>query len=1028
MGVKAKGPLAFSTRILRSRRSIALICALIVGLMAAVAGAATWHYRAQALKDRENNMRSLGMVLAEQTARYVQVIDLILQQIQTRIDGYNIENKMDFGSRLGTRDMQDLLAQSIHNVPMADAVALAGADGKLVNWSRGRAVIDLDVSGRDFFQHFSQHDDRGLFVGIPDKSKVSDVWSLFFARRINGRDGQFLGVAVGIVYCDFLRDFYQQLGKGMDHSVTLLRRDGTILLRYPDPNRITGKRLPDGSQWYHHGADGGGSYRDLNFFTREPNLVSVNFVRNYPLAVDVVVTQDAALAGWRAQAALFGALGLLATMCLIGLFLLLVRQFNRQAERAAQLKSFAQMSVDWFWEQDTEHRFTEPNDFPLWVTTYGLDRGHAIGKTRWELADPAMSEARWTAHKADLAARRPFRDFRWERLRPDGTVAYHSVNGDPAFDRNGAFIGYHGTGRDVSEEVEAGKRLARINLQLEHSHTRMDALLSNIDIGVCFFDGSRRLQAWNRRYAEIYQLPPEVTRVGATLEEILHHRNIAGNHPAITEAQFLAWRAKFAPAGQPSQTVAKLPNGRSIVIHYQPMDDGGWVATHEDITERKQAEDRIAFLAEHDALTRLANRELFRDRLDQAIEMTGRGMGFALFWLDLNNFKAINDTFGHATGDELLQAVANRLEACVRTVDTLARLVGDEFAILQLDVDHPSQAEPLAHRIQEAFRDPFRVGTRQTVLRVSIGITIAPADGTLAETLLKNADIALYLAKSEGRGAVRFFEPEMDARIQMRRALDEDLRTALERNQFEIHYQPLINLAASRVIGFEALLRWHHPTRGMISPLDFIPLSEETSLIVPIGDWVLRRACEEAANWPADIKIAVNLSPVQFKHGDVIGSVRAALEGSGLRPDRLELEITETILLEESDNALTCLRDLRAMGIAVALDDFGTGYASLSYLTRFPFDKIKVDKSFVLQMDKNKDAMSILDAIVALGQSLDIRTTAEGVETAEQLDRLRMKGCTEVQGNLFSRPVPAADVPGLIAQLRNVGQPSAAMD
>ena len=1012
----------FSPRILQSRRFVALVCSLIVGLMACVAGTAIWHYRAQTLKDHEGNMRSLGMVLAEQTGRYVQVIDLILQHAQAHVDAADLVTPGDFSRRMGSPEVHDLLTQSIQNVPMADAVALIGADGKLVNWSRGRAVIDLDVSGRDFFQHFRQQDDSGLFVGIPGKSQVSGVWSLFFARRINGRAGQFLGVAVGIVYCDFLRDFYQQVGSNMDHAVRLLRRDGAILLRYPDPNRVTATQLPNQSPWYRHVADGGGVFRDRDPGTGRSELVSVNFVRDYPLVVDVIVDQDAALAGWRAQATLLAGLALLATICLVGLFLQLVRQLNRQAEQSALLKSFAQMSADWFWEQDAEHRFTEPNDFPLWITTYGLDRGHAIGRTRWELADPAMSEERWAAHKADLAARRPFRDFRWERVCPDGTVVHHSINGDPVFGRNGVFLGYRGTGRDISAEIAASEHLARTNAELKHSHARMDALLNNIDIGVCFFDGSRRLQAWNRRYAEIYQLPPEIARVGATLNEILQYRHIVGNHPAVTETQFLAWRARFAAAGEPSRTITRLPNGRSIVIHYQPMEDGGWVATHEDITERKQAEDRIAFLAEHDDLTRLANRDIFRDRLDQALEMTGRGRGFALFWLDLNNFKVINDSFGHTAGDALLKAVANRLEACVRTVDTLARLVGDEFAILQLDVDQPSQAEPLAHRIQEAFRDPFRVGAHQVVVRVSIGITVAPADGTSPETLLRNADIALYLAKTEGRGTIRFFEPEMDARIQLRRSLEEDLHVALEHDEFEIHYQPVIDVAARRSSAFEALLRWHHPTRGLIPPLDFIPVAEETNLIVQIGDWVLRHACAEAATWPGDIKVAVNLSPVQFKQGDVIASVRQALELSGLPPGRLELEITETILLEEDDNALACLHQLRAMGIAIALDDFGTGYASLSYLNRFPFDKIKIDKSFVQHMDKNKEAMSILDAIVALGQSLNIRTTAEGVETAEQLDRLRMTGCTEVQGYLFSRPVPAANVPGLIARLQTVDQ------
>ncbi len=1019
---------AFSGRLLQSRRFAALSCALIVAIILSVAGAAIWQYREQVLLQQESSMRSLGLVIAEQTARYVQVIDLTLQRVQHRVSDYGPTTPDDFRRMMGTAEVHGILARSIRNVPLANAVVLIGADGRMVNWSRERSLLPVNAAGRDFSRHFLEQDDPRLFIGAPAKSNVTGVWSLFFARRINGPDGRFLGTAVAVVYGDFLRDLYRKAGGSMGEAVTLMRRDGTILLRDPDSNHYAGRKLPGNSQWYRRMADGGGEYRGLNFVSREPSLISVNLVQTYPLAVDVVMTRDAALAGFRKQAEFIVAFALAAAAGLAGLFLLLVRQFNRQEQRNAKLKSFAQMSADWFWEQDAEHRFTDANAFPLWQTIYGMNRGKAVGKTRWELADPRMRPERWAAHKADLAARRPFRDFRWEWLRPDGCVACHSINGDPVFDSRGVFVGYRGTGRDITPEVEAAERLARTHDALEHSHTQMDALLNNIDIGVCFFDGSRRLQAWNRRYAEIYQLPPEVARAGTTLDDILRYRHAAGKHPSVTEAQFLAWRARLAGPDQPSQTITQLANGRSIVIHYQPMSDGGWVATHEDITERKQAEERIAFLAEHDALTRLANRDLFRARLDQALGMAGRGTGFALLWLDLDNFKVINDTYGHPVGDALLQAVAKRLEGCVRAVDTVARLGGDEFAILQLDVDHSNQVEPLANRILDAFRSPFEVGGQQIGVRTSIGITVAPADGTLPETLLKNADIALYLAKTEGRGAVRFFEPEMDARIQLRRSLEADLRMALEHDQFEVHYQPLMKLATGRVAGFEALLRWRHPTRGLISPLDFIPLAEETGLIVPIGHWVLHEACREAASWPAGIAVAVNLSPVQFQRGDVHDSVQAALTLSGLPAERLELEITETVLMDQTDGPMACLSCLRGLGVAIALDDFGTGYSSLSYLNRFPFDKIKIDRSFVRDMDRNREAMSILDAILALGHSLGMRTTAEGVETQAQLAQLRRKGCTQAQGYLFSKPVPAAEVAALIERLHGAATLLAAAD
>jgi diguanylate cyclase (GGDEF)-like protein len=390
--------------------------------------------------------------------------------------------------------------------------------------------------------------------------------------------------------------------------------------------------------------------------------------------------------------------------------------------------------------------------------------------------------------------------------------------------------------------------------------------------------------------------------------------------------------------------------------------------------------------------------------------------------LDLDNFKQVNDTMGHPVGDGLLVAVADRLSACVREVDTVARLGGDEFAIIQLGARQPDDAEVLAARIVAAFLQPFEVGGHQIMTGVSIGVAVAPGDGASYETLMRDADIALYLAKTEGGGRVRFFEAEMDSRIHIRRLLELDLQVAISRKEFELYYQPLVSLITDKIIGFEALLRWHHPVRGLVSPMDFIPVAEETGMIVTIGEWVLHTACFEAENWPDDITVAVNLSPVQFKKGDLVGTVQAALAASGLRPDRLELEITESVFLRDTVGTLTALRQLRAMGIGVALDDFGTGYSSLSYLHSFPFSKIKIDQSFVRDLMTNHESMSIVRAVTGLGKSLGIKTIAEGVETREQLDKLRDKGCDEVQGYFFSRPRPASEVPALIEKLRQIGQ------
>jgi diguanylate cyclase (GGDEF)-like protein/PAS domain S-box-containing protein len=430
-----------------------------------------------------------------------------------------------------------------------------------------------------------------------------------------------------------------------------------------------------------------------------------------------------------------------------------------------------------------------------------------------------------------------------------------------------------------------------------------------------------------------------------------------------------------------------------------------------DVTERKHAEARIAYMAHHDALTDLPNRVLFHERLN---ELLGRAPGgdarLAVHCLDLDHFKGVNDTLGHPIGDELLKAVAQRLRQALRGSDMVARLGGDEFAIVQFPLRKPEEASALANTLIDLVSRPYEVHGHEFVVGASIGIALAPGDGTASDVLLRNADMALYRAKAEGRDTAHFFEPEMDRRIQARRMLELDLRKAFANGDFELFYQPLINLNTDSVSGFEALLRWRHPERGMIAPAEFIPLAEEIGLIVPLGEWVLRQACSEAVRWPGGLKVAVNLSPLQFRNRGVVKAVVNALAYSQLPPNRLELEITESVLLGETDANLATLHQLRKIGVSISMDDFGTGYSSLSYLRCFPFDKIKIDRSFVKELSERPDCVAIIRAVAGLGLSLGIATTAEGIETTEQLERVRAEGCTEVQGYLFSPPRPASEL------------------
>lgn len=540
--------------------------------------------------------------------------------------------------------------------------------------------------------------------------------------------------------------------------------------------------------------------------------------------------------------------------------------------------------------------------------------------------------------------------------------------------------------------------------RLELTNRRFDVALSNMSQGLCFFDGNRRLIVANRRYCEIYGLNPTSLEPGTSLEDIVALRVAAGSGPAMTPGEYLGWRDTVRDFTSASDTCVELANGRVIAIHHQPMPDSGWVATHEDITERRHAEAQVIYMARHDALTGLPNRRLFHERTDQALAAAGPARTCAALCLDLDGFKAVNDTFGHAVGDLLLQGVAERLQACIRAEDTVTRLGGDEFAVLMVGLDRPERAGELAQRIVSSLIEPFYLEGHRVVVGASIGIAFAPDDGSSPARLMKSADTALYRAKLDERGSYRFFEREMDARLQARLHLERDLREAVQAETFELVYQPLVDHASNRICAFEALLRWPHHTRGTLAPAEFIPLAEETGLIVPLGAWALRQACAQAATWAGDVKVSVNLSPVQLKSKALVGVVAGALSESGLPACRLELEIAESALLGNGAETLRTLHALRSLGVSVALDDFGTGFSSLSHLRSFPFDKIKLDQSFTRDLLAREDAVSIIRAIVSLGRSLGMATATEGIEAEAQLALLQSKERTEIQGFLLSHP------------------------
>jgi diguanylate cyclase (GGDEF)-like protein/PAS domain S-box-containing protein len=553
---------------------------------------------------------------------------------------------------------------------------------------------------------------------------------------------------------------------------------------------------------------------------------------------------------------------------------------------------------------------------------------------------------------------------------------------------------------------------------LQGTNDRFEAALSNMAQGLCMFDSGHKLVVWNRRFLDMFGLSSERVRLGMPLREFIE---LAVGRSEIFQDSaetVLGDKQRIWSAGKESLTRRQLIDGRVFSIAEKPLANGGWLTTYEDITERRRAEATITHMARHDALTNLPNRRLFHEQIEQALGGLRRDEKVAVLCLDLDHFKAVNDTLGHTIGDKLLKMVGERLRQSVRDGDTVARLGGDEFAIVQGgEAEQPADSAALASRLVDTLCTPYDLDGHQVVVGASVGISIAPTDGTDPDQLLKNADMALYRAKADGRGTYRFFEAEMDARAQARRRLELDLRAALQNEEFELHYQPIVQVTTGEIIAFEALLRWHHPERGIVAPLDFIPVAEETGLIGPIGEWVLRQACREAVTWPEQIHVAVNLSAVQFKNRQLVQMVVSALAASGLAPGRLELEITESVLLQDSEGTLATLHNLRRFGVRIAMDDFGTGYSSLSYLRSFPFDKIKIDRSFIEDVATRDDSMAIVRAVTGLGKSLGIATTAEGVETQAQLDTLRAEGCTEVQGYFFSKPKPAGEIQRLLRDL-----------
>jgi diguanylate cyclase (GGDEF)-like protein len=627
------------------------------------------------------------------------------------------------------------------------------------------------------------------------------------------------------------------------------------------------------------------------------------------------------------------------------------------------------------------------------------------------LSDP---EALFRTHSPDYKARFRERllaaskaltlwDVEATLVRPDGTKKYTHAIARPNRQEDGSVLW---TG-----------------VILDETRTR-EAIVDSLSQGFLLFDAQDRVIIRNSHYLRLYPALRDIAVPGATYEEVVKGEIATRAHaPSDTVEHSLELRDRLAQHTRPQNMFERqLDETRWILVNEQRTGDGGTVILYTDISELKNREQQIQHLAYHDGLTGLPNRALFNQRIERALALSRRqGTAVAVLCIDVDHFKSVNDSLGHAAGDVVLKSIGDRVRECLPESCTVARLGGDEFGIVLTDIDAPERATQLAWSLLSAASQPVEFNGHQVVSGISIGIATSATDGEQTDTLLKNADLALYRAKTDGRGTFRFFEAEMDARAQSRRTLEIDLRHAVDRKQLVLHYQPQVDIDTNEVIGFEALVRWYHPERGLVPPADFIPLAEETGIIFRLGEWVLRRACADAVEWPGTLNVAVNVSPAQFKGHDLAKLVAQVLAETGLAPNRLELEITESLLLRDAAANLATLQELKYLGVRISMDDFGTGYSSLGNLRSFPFDKIKIDQSFIADLDQNAESAAIVRAVLGLGRSLGMATCAEGVETHEQLLRLRREGCTEVQGYYYSTPRPI----GELAELMRNGFPPA---
>jgi diguanylate cyclase (GGDEF)-like protein/PAS domain S-box-containing protein len=986
-----------------------LLCAVIIAGTVGI----LIDLRDRALAASERELTNTALVLAEQTDRAFQAVELMQSGLIESMNARGIASVEDYERLMSGHDVHLMLKEKVAGWPHIGSITLINARGKLFNFSRFWPLPEIDVTDREFYRALKSNAGLTTFMGQPVSNRATGSWTIHLVRKVAAPNGEFLGLVLGAMEMAYFDQYFATIVLGGESAIKLLRDDGTMLASHPQVDPAKGRGgLQNDALLDILARTVDGPVRQVAAIDGERQLIVAQQLAHYPFVITATKTVSAALAEWRSAAIYISAAAALLLLVIGAVVVLCIRQIKAyeslvvaraEADQKSQLDAAINNISLGLLMFDASERVVVCNR--RYIEIYGLSP---------DVVKPGVTFRELICHRKETGTFAGDVDQYHRELREAfaGKSTYtvtvqigkgRSIRITNQLMANGGWVAIH---EDITERRQAVTELERTKMFL-------DTVIENAPVTVFAKEvqGQRYILV-NRAFEELWGMSRDEV-IGKTAYDLFPERT--ADMVFARDLELVEHPGQLVHTTHQVETArngTRLVSSRRIVVRGEDGKPQYLLGVVEDVTDRARADERIKYMAHHDLLTGLSNRALFMEKIEEAgARLRRRGETFTVFMLDLDRFKNVNDTLGHPEGDALLKETARRLKSALRETDILARLGGDEFAILQAgEASQHDDARALADRLLAIIAEPYDINGNRIDIQTSIGIALAPLDGIEPGELMKKADLALYRTKAEGRNGYRLFDPQMTAEADARHVLEHDLREAIARNQLEVYYQPVIDATTRKPIGVEALVRWRHPSRGFIPPDQFIPLAEETGLIIPLGEYVLLRACTDAASWPPHIKVAVNLSLVQFRKCNLLDVILCALVESGLPPERLELEITETILLENEVDVVDVIRQLKNLGVSIALDDFGTGYSSLSYLTKVPFDKIKIDKSFTQNLTKRKECAAVISSVQALGLGLDILTTAEGVETEQQFEMLRAAGVNLIQGYLFGRPCPASEL------------------